>query len=220
MSTKARIEAFVLHVGGKMRGINTAIGGDPHGPDLTALVTTNQSSLVAAINEVASEAGGSVPPASETVAGTVELATVTEAVAGVDTVRVVTPAGVKAALEDLRVAILGAGVPSALDTLDELASALGDDSNFAATVTTSLSNKQPIDADLTAIAALASAANKMPYATGAQTWSLADLTAFARSLLDDADAAAARTTLDVYSKAEMGDPEFDYVAAYEAVLNA
>lgn len=57
--------------------------------------------------------------------------------------------------------------------------------------------KQPIDADLTAIAALSSAADKVPYATGAQAWALADFTAFGRSLVDDADAAAGRTTLGV-----------------------
>lgn len=41
-------------------------------------------------------------------------------------------------LDALEASILGAGVPAALDTLDELAAALGDDANFAATVTTAL----------------------------------------------------------------------------------
>ena len=40
--------------------------------------------------------------------------------------------------------ILGVGVPAALDTLDELAAALGDDANFAATVTSSLALKAPL----------------------------------------------------------------------------
>lgn len=46
-----------------------------------------------------------------------------------------------------------------------------------------LTGAQPLDADLTAIAALSSAANKVPYATGAQAWALADFTTTGRALV-------------------------------------
>jgi len=55
---------------------------------------------------------------------------------------------------DARVQLIVDAAPSALDTLNELAAALGDDPDFAGTVTLALSNKQPLDSDLTAIAGL------------------------------------------------------------------
>ena len=52
------------------------------------------------------------------------------------------------------VALITASAPTTLDTLDELAAALGDDPNFATTMATALGNKQPLDSDLTTIAGL------------------------------------------------------------------
>jgi hypothetical protein len=56
-------------------------------------------------------------------------------------------------------------------------------------------NVQAYDAGLTSLAALATAADKIPYTTAADTYAEADFTAAGRALLDDANAAAQRTTL-------------------------
>lgn len=95
------------------------------------------------------------------------------------------------------VAALVNSSPATLDTLQELATALGNDPNFATTMTTALGNKQDKDATLTALAAITTAANKLIYATGVDTFETTDITTFGRSLLDDVDQAAGRTTLGI-----------------------
>lgn len=54
---------------------------------------------------------------------------------------------------------------------------------------------QAYDAALQSIAGLTTAANQMIYTTASDTYTTTSLTAFGRSLIDDADAAAGRTTL-------------------------
>lgn len=108
--------------------------------------------------------------------------------------------------------------PEALNTLNELAAALGDDANFSTTITTSIGTKLNSSAvsafgltlvdDADAAAArttlgLGTAATTAAsaYATAAQgikadnALPAANVSTFGGTLIDDADAAAARTTL-------------------------
>lgn len=61
---------------------------------------------------------------------------------------------------------------------------------------------QPKDEDLTAFAALALGPNRLPYSAGDHTWAATDLTAFARTILDDETAPDVRATI----KARALDP--------------
>lgn len=189
--------------------------GQPLDSDLTAIAALTTTSYGRALLTLADAAAltASINAATTALPGIVELATTTEATTGTDNTRAVTAAGVKAVVD-----ALVAAAPGTLDTLNELAIAIGNDPNFATTLATSLAGKQDLDTDLTAIAGLTSAADRLPYATGAGTWALATFTAAGRALIDDADAAAQRATLSVYSQTEIGDPTTDFVATFNTAV--
>lgn len=92
----------------------------------------------------------------------------------------------------------GAGTAD-VATFTSAGRALVDDANAAAQRTTLGlvigTDVQAQDAELAALAGLASAADKVPYFTGAGTADVATFTAAGRALVDDADASAQRTTL-------------------------
>ncbi len=122
---------------------------------------------------------------------------------------------------DKGIQFTGSGTAATYD-LTAAGKALLDDADASAQRTTMGvaigSDVQAYDAGLASIAGLTTAANKVIYTTGSDTYAVADFTAFGRSLVDDADAAAGRTTLGLGTAATSASTDFD--AAGQSVVMA
>ncbi|HGE4519055.1 TPA: phage tail protein [Escherichia coli] len=93
--------------------------------------------------------------------------------------------------------------PETLDTLNELAAALGNDPNFATTVTSALAGKQPLNGVLTAVSQITPEENTLPYFSAEGRILLAQLSEKARALLALDTTEAMRTELELKAAATM-----------------
>ena len=126
---KAAIAALVASSPAALDTLNelaAALGNDPN----FSATINNALALKAPLASPAMTGTPTAPTAAQTVNNT----------------QIATTAFVKAAI-----AALVASSPAALDTLNELAKALGNDPNFATTMTNALAGKQPLDNTLTAL---------------------------------------------------------------------
>lgn len=200
---KADAAATTAALGAKADKATTVSGGGlaAGGGDLSA----NRTITVTAATQAEAEAGtldtkamtplktkqaidALVPAATTTQAGKARFATTAEALAGLLVNVATDPATVKAVV-DAAVSNLVSAAPGALDTLNELAAAIGDDPNFAATISAQIGQKLN--------------------ASSVSAWILANL-------LGAADAAAARTALGLGSAATMAASAFLAAAAKAA----
>jgi len=133
---------------------------------LASLTTTAKDSLVNAINELKTSIDGKINDAATNLTQTWSSSKINSQIS-------------------TAISNLTTGAPTAMDTLDELSAALGDDANFAATITTALGNRVRFDA--------------------AQT-------------LTAPQKAPVKSNIDAYGNLEIGNPDTDFVATFNAGL--
>lgn len=129
---QVRIENLGTRIATECKAIRTLINSNVS--DLSSLTTTQKTNLVAALNEINSavstlQSAGYVTINDSSSASTTQTWSITKIQGHVTTA--------------INAVINGAG--TALDTLKELADAIGNDANFASTMTTALGNRVRVD---------------------------------------------------------------------------
>lgn len=130
MTLEQRLAALAQRAGTECKALRTLLNGNS--ADLSALTTTTKTNLVAALNEIK--------------AALVALGT--PAVISDGTTGLAATWSSQKISDQIANAInqLTSGAPAALDTLDELAAALGDDANAIGAINTALGNRLRFDA--------------------------------------------------------------------------
>ncbi len=136
MSLKTNIESGFTRVATEIKAVRTQFAGNASG-SLAGLTTSAKASLVAAINEL--------DAAIEALASAEGGATIADGVPSTTSVwsSSKTNSEIASKVATALASVIDAA-PGALDTLNELAAALGDDANFASTITGQLALKAPL----------------------------------------------------------------------------
>lgn len=137
MSFETNVTNLATRLGTEFKALRTQLTGTASG-SLAGLTTATKSSLIAAINELdaAIEALASAEGGATIIDGPAVTTSVWSSAKTDDEINEAVDAAVASLLDS---------APGALDTLNELAAALGDDPNFAGTITASLAGKAAIN---------------------------------------------------------------------------
>ena len=183
MSLQTNISNVIVRIATEFKAQKTLINGNA--ANLSALTTTTKANLVAAINEVlevAKAATGGEPGMTE---------------------------GQVQTLIDNSVASLVGGSGAALDTLKELADALGGDANFSTTITNLIATKAN-DADVVKLTGNQTIAGVKTFSAAPAvpdgSFTQAKVTGLTAALAAKADAAA------------VGDTDANFVPIFESGL--
>ena len=128
-SLQVRITDLATRVATEIKSVKTLVNGNA--ADLSALTTTQKTSLVAAINELKN--------AVDNVGSSITISDSTSS-----TTQVWSSSKIASEIQAAKDALTN-GAAAALDTLSELASALGNDASFSSTVTTALGYRLRFD---------------------------------------------------------------------------
>lgn len=173
MSLATNVSNLATRVATELKSVRTLLNGNAS--DLSSLNTTAKTNLVAAINEIQAALGDSGAQIDDT---------------GTSTSTVWSSSKTNTAIGAAVAAVVDAA-PAALDTLNELAAALGDDANYASTITTALAGK----------------------ASTTHTHAISDVTGLQTAL----DGKASTSALSSLST-DVGDTTTNFVTVFEAGL--